>query len=368
MSNIFHPSFGSRPERIVGRAEAIDSFVSGLQREPGHRDRARLILGQRGMGKTALLLVLAEEARKQGFVVTRVTAGNSMLEEIIEGIQIEGSEYTSEKHSRVKGFSAGALGFSFGLTFSEEINENYGFKTKLSLLCDRLAENDKGILILVDEVQPNDENMRTLASTYQNLAGENKNIAIAMAGLPASMSQVLNDKVLTFLNRARKTHLEPLSTGEVMEYYSDAFAREGKRLNREQLKNAAKAAKGFPYLLQLIGYYIIEYSKNESILSDDMFASALESARMDLEEDVFAPTLAALSAKDVYVLKAIAQEGGLGVPVSRVIESLEVSNSYFQQYRSRLIDAGVIESPREGIISITIPYLGEYLKSDTDPQ
>ncbi len=79
---------------------------------------------------------------------------------------------------------------------------------------------------------------------------------------------------------------------------------------------------------------------------------------MDLEEDVFAPTLAALSAKDVYVLKAIAQEGGLDVPVSRVIESLKVSNSYFQQYRSRLIDAGVIESPREGIISITIPYLG----------
>ena len=68
MNNVFHPSFGSRPERFVGREDVISRFLKGLEREPGHRDRATLILGQRGMGKTALLLQFAEEAKKEGFV------------------------------------------------------------------------------------------------------------------------------------------------------------------------------------------------------------------------------------------------------------------------------------------------------------
>ena len=97
MANLFHPSFGSRPERIVGRDDVIAQFLKGLQREPGHRDRATLVLGQRGMGKTALLLQLAEEAKSRGFVPARVTSGEDMLEEIIESIQIGGSEFVSEK-------------------------------------------------------------------------------------------------------------------------------------------------------------------------------------------------------------------------------------------------------------------------------
>lgn len=44
MVNLVHPSFESRPERIVGREDVIAQFVSGLEREPGHRDRATLTL------------------------------------------------------------------------------------------------------------------------------------------------------------------------------------------------------------------------------------------------------------------------------------------------------------------------------------
>ena len=35
MVNLIHPSFGSRPERIVGREDVIAQFISGLEREPG---------------------------------------------------------------------------------------------------------------------------------------------------------------------------------------------------------------------------------------------------------------------------------------------------------------------------------------------
>ena len=44
-----------------------------LEQEPGNRDRAMLMLGQRGSGKTVLLWELADRARKLGFVVATPT-------------------------------------------------------------------------------------------------------------------------------------------------------------------------------------------------------------------------------------------------------------------------------------------------------
>lgn len=364
MANLFHPSFGSRPERIVGRDDVIAQFLKGLQREPGHRDRATLILGQRGMGKTALLLQLAEEAKSRGFVPARVTSGEDMLEEIIESIQIGGSEFVSEKPSRVRGFSAGALGFSFGLTFSEEVRANYGFRTKLSLLCDKLAENGKKVLLLVDEVQPNTDAMRALASAYQHLAGEGKEIAIVMAGLPGSLSRVLNDKVLTFLNRARKYDLGPLPASDILAYYDDALSREKRIVAPEILMRATDATRGFPYLLQLVGYYIVELTAAGDTITPDVLEKAITAARLDLAADVFSPTLNALSPRDIEVLRAVAAQKTSPAIVADIIATLGVKNSYFQQYRVRLIDAGVVEAPRDGALSITVPYLAEYLNDE----
>ena len=70
---IFSPSFGNRPSYLVGRGSVISTFISGLEQEPGNRDRAMLMLGQRGSGKTVLLWELADRARKLGFVVATPT-------------------------------------------------------------------------------------------------------------------------------------------------------------------------------------------------------------------------------------------------------------------------------------------------------
>lgn len=369
MANLFHPSFGSRPERIVGRDDVIAQFVRGLEREPGHRDRATLVLGQRGMGKTALLLQLAEEARELDYVTARVTAGENMLDEIIETIQVNGSECVGGKRTRVKGFSAGALGFSFGLTFSEEVRENYGFRTKLSLLCDRLHENGKGVLLLVDEVQPDTPDMRSLASVYQHLAGEGKDVAIVMAGLPNSVSRVLNDRVLTFLNRARKYKLDALGMGDIIIYYTDAFERGGRDVSSDQIERAAEATRGFPYLLQLVGYYIMEMAGEGETLTDAGLDAAIAAAQRELETDVFAPTLNILSDRDLDTLRAVAMQSGKSGRHARVADvriQLGMSNSYFQQYRARLLDAGVLDAPREGVLEIAVPYLTEYLTRSGD--
>ena len=82
--SLFQPTFGNRPEQYIGRDGVIDQFVAGLKEPIGSRNRCTLFLGQRGMGKTALLLELSDRAQKEGYVVARVTAHEGMPKAIIE--------------------------------------------------------------------------------------------------------------------------------------------------------------------------------------------------------------------------------------------------------------------------------------------
>ena len=229
------------------------------------------------------------------------------------------------------------------------------------MLNDKLAEYGKGVLILVDEVQANTPEMRSLAGTYQHLAGEGKDIAIAMAGLPGSVSHVLNDKVLTFLNRAQKVHLGPLGTGEVRAYYAKVFDKMKKKISNQALDLAAEMTRGFPYLLQLLGYYLVELTDGGDGIDVSVVRQAFASALCDLDEDVFKTTLQPLSERDVDFLHAMAQEPATD-KMSEIQSRMGVSEKYVQVYRARLIEAGVIQPTHRGRVAFTLPYMGDYLR------
>lgn len=243
---IFRPSFGNRPDNLVGREPALKTLSACFDSFPGMRERAVLLIGQRGMGKTALLLEASDLADSKGFVTVRTTCGEALLDNIIDGLQRAGNKLFAQNRSRIKGFSAGAMGFSFGLTFTDEVQNSFGFKTKLDMLCERLEEKDLGVALLVDEVRPNSETMRQLATTYQELSGDGRNIALVMVDLPAVISALLEEETLTFLNRATKIKLGTVLESSVRQYYSEAFRRARRIIDTGTLRDAATATEGFP--------------------------------------------------------------------------------------------------------------------------
>ncbi len=54
--NVFIPIFGNRPQSLVGRDTILADFMEGLSHPEGHPNRATIFTGQRGTGKTAILL------------------------------------------------------------------------------------------------------------------------------------------------------------------------------------------------------------------------------------------------------------------------------------------------------------------------
>lgn len=359
---VFQPTFGNRPDQYIGRDGVIEQFMAGLREPVGSRNRCTLFLGQRGMGKTALLLELSDRAVKAGYVVARVTAHEGMAQAIIEQFQLNGSTFFKDDRRKLTGVTAGALGFTIGLTFSEAAERQYGFRSKMSLLCDKLAEKDKGALILIDEVRTSAA-MREVASAYQELVGDGKNIAIAMAGLPHAVSGVLNDQVLTFLNRANRVELGLISTNLIRAYYERAFKGMNITISNELLDRAALATLGFPYLMQLIGYYVIQYTPDGGMVDEAIMDKAEKSAMGDMENNVFKPILSPLSDNDKIFLKAMARQGET-VSTAKLQAALGKKGPAIQPYRKRLLEAGIIEAPRRGELVFAVPYLAEYLLNE----
>lgn len=216
------------------------------------------------------------------------------------------------------------------------------------------------MLILVDEVQANSAETRHLVAAYQELVGEQADIALVMAGLPSAISETLNDRVLTFLNRARRVELSPLATSDVDAFFARSFDQLGIDVSEQQRQRAVEATYGSPYMLQLVGHAVVAHADDDGTLSDDALERALASARKDFENDICKTALAALSDQDVAFLAAMARDKGCS-RMANVASRMGVTPDYAQKYRRRLIDAGIIEATRRGSVGFAVPYLSGYL-------
>lgn len=362
LDTIFSPSFGNKPSKLVGRKETMGLLTNGLRTRPGSRERSIVILGQRGSGKTVLLWELADVAQRMDFVAATPTiVYEGMLSRIIEKVQDAGEQFVKENTKHIAGGSIGALGFSAGLQFTEAVQEAKSPQHKIVQLARKLNQSGKGLLILIDELQANSIDLKQLIITYQEMVGEGLDVAMVMAGLPGAVSATLNDKVLTFLNRATKINLGPLPKTDIDAFLDQSFKNLGICIAPELRKKATEAICGSPYLLQLIGHSVVTYANDDGTIDTQTFESAIETALSDFESDICKTSIAALSDQDVAFIEAVAK---LGSPakIGDVANVMGKTPDYAQKYRIRLIDSGVLESPSRGKVAIAIPYLESFLR------
>ena len=358
---VFVPSFGNRPRNLVGREEILDIFKEALQSVPGSRERAMLLPGQRGSGKTVLLFEFAEIARKEGCVVASPTiVSKEMPVRILEKLREDGAASLSWPKTKITGGSVSAFGFGGGLDFKEEETTPKSFAWKLSEICSELNRAGKPVLILIDEVQANQDDLRQLIIAYQEMIGEGRDVFLVLAGLPAAISSVLNDHVLTFLNRAEKIILPPLRIEDIEIYYRKIFSDLNILLEEGQISAAAQETEGSPYLMQLIGHYLVISAEEGDAVSDLQFSTALQKSKDVFMNDICETALAPLSDKDIAFLAAMAADGET-TDISSVISHLRCTNSMAQTYKRRLIQVGIIQQPRRGKLSFAVPYLRNYL-------
>ncbi len=362
--NPFHPSFGVSPPLLVGRDEVLDDFSEALEDGPGAAGRAALYTGARGAGKTVMLNAVEDRARERGWRVISETATAGFVPRMVrEHLPRLLQHFDPESvRRRLTGVTAP---LNVGAVTWERIEAHVvsaGLRSQLEMLADLLAEHDAGVLITLDEIHRNQiEELRELATSVQHAFREDRQVAFVAAGLAASVSDVLNDDVLTFLRRAERHTLGTVSDADVARGFREPIEADGRRISDEALEVMVRGARGYPFLLQLVGAQTWRMHPEAPEITVEDATKGVTRARRRLGALVHEPALSVASDVDKDFLYAMAVDDGAS-KMADIQQRLGVGDNYASQYRLRLIAAELIQSTRRGYVDFALPYLREYLR------
>lgn len=357
VGNPFKPSAGSSPPELIGREASLERIREGVQDGPGAPGRVSLFSGARGIGKTVMLNEVEGAYLADGWLRVRLTATPSMLGQLQADVRRLIAEQSPGAKRRLTGVSAGGVGVDWENT---DETRPADLRNDVEELLDLLAP-DRGLLVTIDEVHGGErDQLREVAALSQHMVRDDRQFALAMAGLPSSVSNLLSDHVLTFLRRADRHDLKALAVDDVEDALRHTVSSSGRRLDRAEARTAAEATAGYPFLVQLVGYYSWRAGDGSRITPTNV-DEGIRTARRRLRELVHATALNDLSDVDREFLVAMAEDDGPS-RVADLAKRLGQSPQYINGYRGRLVAAGVIEAPARGRVDFAIPYLRDTLR------
>jgi len=255
------------------------------------------------------------------------------------------------------------ISVNFGVTVGFEKDKKLPqfketFSYQIMELMDAYMKQGIHIVFLIDEAQKHTGDLRILINTYQDLVMRDYLVSMVLAGLPAVVSDIINDDVLTFLRRAKQVELENIEQIIVEHEFKKTFNSNSASLSEDIVLAAASGTYGYPYMIQLVGYYLWEQmheSDSSVILNEVMFKS-----KMELFRNVHKLVFAGLSNRDREFIFAMSEDESIS-SVSMIGERLQKNKSFISLYRDRLISAGVVKSCGQGLLCFNYPYMREFL-------
>lgn len=187
------------------------------------------------------------------------------------------------------------------------------------------------------------------------------------AGPAASVSDVVNDDVLTFLRRAERHHLGSVARTDVARAFREPIHTAGRQIGDEALQVMVAGARGYPFQLQLVGAQTWRLHPDTHEITVEDAIQGVGRARRRLGSLIHEPALNAASDIDKSFLLAMAQDEGPS-KMADIQNRLGVDVNYASQYRLRLIAAELIHPAGYGYVDFALPYLREYLREHSASQ
>jgi len=355
--NPFTPVFGNEPPVIGGRDTYINDVLKGLDNAPGDPNRITIFTGPRGSGKTVLLAAIADQARARGWISVHTPANDGMLVELIEQIERNAAEHLPKKSGiRLTGIQVSGLGF----TRTVSAKKPGTWRSQMDRFLDLMAEKQIGLLFTIDEATARVPELISFISTFQVFVMEKRNVALLMAGLPGNVIQMISDDNISFLRRAFRRELKPVSMPDVRAIMKKTIALSGRKIEDSALEYAAQKTEGLPFLIQLIGYHLFNQSELKIIPRKDAIAG-VEAAREDMRNMILDATLSDLSKTDVDFLRAMLHDEGSS-RISAIAKRMGISASQASHYKRRLVIQGVIAECGRGLVEFAMPMLKNLLR------
>ena len=305
--SLFDPRLGKRPAQFAGRDDVLRDIRAALA-DPEEQYRTTILSGIKGSGKSSIISEVRSDPGSPGLVFVELKEGEDMPPAVSDA---RGAEAVT--------------------------------------------------VYIVDDAYSEMKGLRVFLIDFSWRVHEGEDLKLILAGMPQDVDELLKDGRLAYLRRARRISLGNLRTDEVLALFERSLAGTGaEQIDGNVLRRAAEATGGYPYLVQLIGYYL---SKEDKIIDDKAADNAIFLAKIELYKNIHEPLVFSLSSKDRIFLWAMAQDEG-HTEFKEIAGRMGVSAGYASKYRERLIHAGVIYSSSYGELAFTLPLMKEYINKE----
>lgn len=350
--NPYTATMGKTPPVVAGRDSYVQDFAEALYDGPGTHERISIVTGPRGIGKTVLLNEFEEAARQQSWIVISETTTEHFNERIRDTLlrKIREAQPDNAAEQAPPPSLRSTLEECFALL--EQMDQQRG-------------QAPTGILITLDELHyAHMGDIIEFGTTMQHMIREDREIAVAMAGIPGAVKPLLaaneGRNPVTFLRRANRIEMGLVPLADV----ADALEAPAREVDiawtPEALKLGTEATGGYPFMIQLVGQHAFR-SAREGVIDESAVRAGIVTARRKLGELVHEPSLADLSDVDRTFLTAMSQDDGPS-RMADIAERMGVDTQYAGTYRRRLIEAEMIRPTGRGFVDYELPYIREYLR------
>ena len=362
MDSPFRPGFGKNPPFLAGRGPALEQLRMGLEIGQWPQERGILMTGLRGVGKTVMLNHAEDLAREAGWRVISETASEGFFSRIVSvHLPAMLNEVAPGPKFRVTGVEIAGLG-SITVQYADGREETPTFRSMVTELLEHLG-GGAGILFSIDEVNAaSAEGFAVFAGEYQHLVREDREVAFVGAGVQGEVRTLLSQRSATFLRRCVNIEIGLLSFPDTIEAFRKPIFDAGRTATDEVIDYMARASQGYPFLVQSIGDIAWRSNPDAGGITLVDAERGYRLARRQMGSFIHEPALSGLSNVDRSFLAAMAHDDGpsrIGDIRSRMGG---VDPGYASMYRDRLISAGLIEPAGYGRVTISFPYLREYLR------
>jgi hypothetical protein len=381
--NPYAPGAGSPPPELAGRSETLREAEVALRRiQVGRPVQGPILVGLRGVGKTVLLVRIAEMADREGFHTISVEAheGKSLPDLLVPGIRkalisinaIEKAKEQAKRGLRVLRSFIGAVklsieGVEYGLTIAPETGtaDSGDLETDLPELFLSLGEaakaSQKAIAILIDELQNlTVAEFSALIMAIHRVNQVSHPIILIGAGLPQILGLAGSSK--SYAERLFKfPEIGALEEIDATNAVVNPAKAEGVVFEKAAVAQILKVTERYPYFLQQWAHEAWNVAKDNVIRAKDVI-NAHNNAIAVLDQSFFKVRFDRCTPSEKKYMRALAELGAGAHRSGDIAGLLNVKSTSVAPTRSNLIKKGMIYSPSHGDTAFTVPLFDQYMK------
>ncbi len=377
VDNPYSPGAGTPPPELAGRGNILKQAENAILRtKRGRAAKSLMLLGLRGVGKTVLLNridQIAEDADCRTVVFE--ADPNRTLPELIAQqlhrilLRLDRRERVSEKVQKafavLRGF-ASAFRVRFGefeVGLSGEVatgDLNIDLTDLLVAVGEAAKSRDAVAVMMIDEMQYiSKRDLSALIMALHKISQRQLPFLLFGAGLPqlarlAGEARSYAERLFDY------PEVDRLDAASARAALVEPAKRESVAFDEDALGSILKETEGYPFFLQVWGYYAWEVAPSSPITSEHV-EEATKRAIAFLDEGFFKVRPDRLTARQQDYARAMAELGSAPATSTAVAKLLGLTVKQAASVREELIKRGTVYSPKRGLVAFTVPKFDEFM-------